>query len=35
MKKEGKEERAYYWKQMKKYRTRRCCHAGSWYSKNP
>lgn len=34
MKKEGKEERAYYWKQMKKFRTRRCSHAGSWYSKN-
>jgi DNA/RNA endonuclease G (NUC1) len=34
MKKEGKEERAYYWKQMKRFRTRRCSHASSWYSKN-
>lgn len=31
----ARREKAYYWKHMKGFRTRRCSHAGQWYSKDP
>jgi superfamily I DNA and/or RNA helicase len=34
LKKIMRKEKAYYWKHMKAFRSRRCSHAGTWYSKN-
>ena len=35
MKKMLKEEKKYYFKHMKKFKIRKCSHAGTWYSKVP